>query len=121
MRPYKGKKMTDGEWVIGCYLFSDDETEHRIVTSCIPGDDENMLTVCAYPVDPKTVGQYTGKDDVNGEPVFCHDIIEDDGGNTAAVIWDSESCQFLADFGPEVDYQDLSFSFTLVGNLFDAD
>ena len=39
------------------------------------GDDENMLTVCAYPVDPKTVGQYTGKDDVNGEHVFCHDIM----------------------------------------------
>ena len=44
----------NGEWVEGCMLVIDGE-EYRIATSCLRGDDENLLTVCAYEVDPDTI------------------------------------------------------------------
>ena len=43
----------NGEWVEGCVLLLDGE--YRIATSCLRGDDENLLTVCAYEVDPDTL------------------------------------------------------------------
>lgn len=50
---YKGER-ENGEWVEGCALLMDDG-EHRIATSCLHGDDENLLTVCAYVIDPDTI------------------------------------------------------------------
>ena len=50
---YKGER-ENGEWVEGCVLLDEDD-EYRIATSYIQGDDENLLTVCAYKVDPDTI------------------------------------------------------------------
>ena len=50
---YTGER-ENGEWVEGCVLLMDDGT-HRIATSCLQGDDESLLTVCAYVVDPDTI------------------------------------------------------------------
>ena len=56
---FRGKRVDNGEWVEGCLLTIDGE--YRIATSCLQGDDENLLdNVCAYKVIPETVGQCTG-------------------------------------------------------------
>lgn len=70
---FRGKRLDTGEWVEGAYLLLNGE-DHRIATSCIDGDDKNLLTVCAYPVDPDTVGQYTGLNDKYIRMIFEGDI-----------------------------------------------
>lgn len=74
---YRGKRKDTGEWVEGFYvhLYDDKGHEsHRIY----PGYAE---TDCGdyYPdwfeVDPETVGQYTGRDDMNEQGIFEGDII----------------------------------------------
>ena len=119
MREYKGKRINTGEWVTGCYIFSYDNDEYYIATSFLNGDTENLLNVCAYPVDPSTVGQYTGKDDQRGNPIFCHDKIDDMHGNEAVIIFDPHSCQFLADFGAIIEPREINFPCMITGNIFD--
>ena len=70
----KGKWKDNGEWIEGNLLVLDYD-EYRIATSCLRGDDENLLNVCAYEVIPETVRQCTGKKDKDGIWIFEKDII----------------------------------------------
>ena len=76
---FRGKDVTTKEWHYGYYTkakdYLDEEPVHAII------DKECML----YPrnefadwdeVDPETVGQYTGRDDIDGKPIFTDDLIE---------------------------------------------
>lgn len=56
---FRGKQTTDGEWITG-YL----------VSASHIGD-----WVEANPVDPATVGQFTGLTDKNGKKIFEGDIV----------------------------------------------
>ena len=51
---YRAIRLDNGKLVEGCVLELD-YGEYRIATSCLHGDDENLLTVCAYEVDPDTI------------------------------------------------------------------
>lgn len=116
MRPYKGKRIDNGEWVTGCYIFCAEENEHRIITSILSSDDDILISACAYPVDPDTVSQYIGKDDAEGNPVFEKDTIKDLGNNLAKVVWNNDTCGYYADFGMDIELQELSFPFWVLKN-----
>ena len=72
---YRAKRTDNGEWVEGCLLVLDDET-YRIVTSCLQGNEEHLLQVCAYEVDTSTICQCTGLMDKNGKLIWENDVIE---------------------------------------------
>lgn len=113
---FRGKRLDNGQWVTGAYLCLDG-SEHRIATSGLTVAEENLLTVYAYLVDPDTIGQYAFRADATGKEIFEGDLIEDEGGSVAAVVWNEELLQFAADFGPGIDLQELNFSCRIVGDI----
>lgn len=95
---YRAKRTDNGEWVEGCLLVLDDET-YRIATSCLQGDAEQLLEVCAYEVDPSTICQCTGLKDNNGKLIWENDIVELYDRNTdykwrAVVLFGNPNCEY---------------------------
>ena len=71
---FRAKRIDNGEWVEGFLLVLDDET-YKIATSCLQGNAEHLLEVCAYEVDPSTICQCTGLKDKNGKMICENDVV----------------------------------------------
>ena len=72
---YRAKRTDNGKWVEGCLLIIND-SEYRIVTSCLQGDVKELLNVCAYEVDQSTICQCTEINDKNGKLIWENDIVK---------------------------------------------
>lgn len=86
---FRGKSKGDGEWING-FLVS-------------PGHIGDWVT--AHPIDPTTVGQFTGLTDKNGKKIFEGDMLNgfqypfyrsesDEHNYFAEVIWFPGNCSF---------------------------
>lgn len=80
---FRGKRIKDGKWIYGnladysMKVFNTIIEKKVIFGNIVSFATDNFGFVvddCA--VDPATVGQYTGVDDVDGNPIFEGDIVE---------------------------------------------
>lgn len=82
---YRGIRIDGGGWAFGYYLKNEFNGEHKIhhasENSLVPG-------MCTCIVDPKTVGEYTGKKDINGQDLYEGDRCKLEGEEKPSeIVW----------------------------------
>lgn len=124
---FRAKRTDNGECVEGCLLVLDDET-YRIAASCLQGNEEHLLQVCAYEVDPSTICQCTGLKDKNGKLIWENNIVRDDNGNLYKAFWQDRYYQFSwicvksdkLPIGAKWDFWSIrNYEIEVIGNIFD--
>ena len=130
---FKGKRIDNGEWVEGL-LWKKKYNSNKIFISCFPDEDDNEE---AYVVDSKTICQYTGLTDKNGNKIWENDVVKYHFGNDVAPIrfgkymscfdstktahigfyvdWDDRTKPLRKDLGYWVNMIDCN----VIGNIFD--
>ena len=100
----------EGKWIYG-YLLA--VGEDVVVIHC-PKDS------MYYSCDDKTVGQYTGFRDADGDKIWDGDIVTD-GDDRGVVSWDDNTCRFVIDFdGYRSDFtSSWQDELIVIGNIYD--
>lgn len=119
---FRGKSVSNNEWVKGFYEYSymyDSLREcHRIIWA-----DKPTRTNYLSEVIPETVGQYTEMEDKHGKKIFEGDIIYRDwhGGRTYQVTYDNLFGGFMGvtSNGAFTTFDGDSDFFEVIGNIYD--
>ena len=117
---FRGKRLDTGEWVEGFLLkvTIDGKSAYLIFGDnfCFDGSDVKALSHAL--VDPATVGQFIGREDLHGSRIFEGDIV--DHGRGRFVVWYIKSISRFAGTKPGISFAGFSFENSVkVGNIHD--
>ena len=120
---FRGRRTDKGEWIDGALLCLDNG-ETRVATSCLTGDVPNLFNVCAYEVDPETVGQYIGLTDKTGAWICEGDIVKGKvhmfGGyrvRTGVIVYSIDAFKMKVGNG----HKEIPSPCEIVGNVYDKE
>ena len=121
---FKAKRLDGKGWVCG-YFYEENGNTYIIENR---QKESKLNRNLAYKVDPSTVCQFTGENDMNGNEIYIGDIISNlETGSIIEVTWNERlkrlDCKFLnADKGLEVPFGIIVSRYkriVIVGNKFD--
>lgn len=120
---FRGKRKRTGEWVYGAFCQKDSDSPFGEMVdkpSIIKYDDP--YSGFWFEVDPKTVGQFTGLTDRNGQKIFEGDMVVsfDAFGrenSVGPVKWDSLFSAWT--IGPRTMYGTTIASYEIIGDIYD--
>jgi uncharacterized phage protein (TIGR01671 family) len=121
---FRGKRIDNGEWVEGYYVYDESGQTTEEPTAYIVSLNTHPCgwSLIPYKVIPETLGQYTGLTDKNGKRIFEGDIVKltlKDGVELGEIDWSDYLMRFTF-VSPEGRYGfDRDCVFEVIGNIHD--
>ena len=133
---FRGKRIDNGEWVYGYYVYDYRKEIHYIFTNIVgitnagfkPKQCDYQLD--CFEVDPSTIGQFTGLVDKNEKRIYEFDIVEawSQGSNARGVIeqridghWIMYPCWQNSEMWYLMPNESGKTTVKVIGNIFDKE
>jgi len=96
MRPYRGKRKDNGEWVYGWYVHIEPVYKDVRHPKGVPHIDKIvLLDGSEYEVILETVGQSIGRKDKNGKKIYKGNLVKSKNSPIWEVKYQEEFCRYI--------------------------